>query len=54
MFIKRFFFFDSDETEIRLSFYTSFSTFWNRFGGFYDQAFYSWTWVGGDVKSSVL
>ena len=54
MFIKRRIFYDSDETEIRLSFYTSFSTFWNRLGGPYAQGFYSWTWVGVDVKSSVL
>ena len=38
------------ETEIRLPFYTSFSTFWNKFGGLYAQFFYSWAWVRGDVN----
>ena len=38
-------FYDSDETEIRLSFYRAFSTFWNIFGDLCTQVFYSWTWV---------
>ena len=44
---------DSDATDIRLPFYRSFSTFWNIFGGFCTQVFYSWSWVKGDVKTSV-
>ena len=43
-----------DETEIRLPFYRSFSTFWNIFGGLCTQVFYSWAWVRSDVKSFVL
>ena len=42
MLIKRLIFHVSDETEIRLPFYGSFSTFWNIFGGLYTQVFYSW------------
>ena len=54
MFIKGLIFYDSDETKIRLPFYRCFSTFWNIFGGLCTQVFYSWAWVRGDVKSSVL
>ena len=38
------FLYDSDEIEIRLSFYRSFLTFWNIFGGLFTQGFYSSTW----------
>ena len=38
------FFNDSDEIEIRLPFYRSFSTFWNRSGDLFTQVFYSWAW----------
>ena len=44
----------TDETEIRLPFYRSFSTFQNIFGGLCTQAFYLWAWVRGDVNSFVL
>ena len=46
MLIKRLIFYDTDETEIRLPFYRSFSTFWNI-------QLYSWALVRGDLKSSV-
>ena len=36
--------YNSDEIEIRLPFYKSCSTFWNLFGGFCTQDFYSSTW----------
>ena len=50
------FFNGSDETDIRLPFHRSFSTFWNIFGGYFNSwwVFYSWAWVRGDVKPSVL
>ena len=35
---------NSDEIEIRLSFYRSFSAFWNIFSGLCTQAFYSSAW----------
>ena len=54
MLIKRRIFYNSDGTKIRLSFYRSFSTFWNIFGGLCTQAFYSWASVRGDVKSAAL
>ena len=38
------FLYDSDETEIRLPFYKSVSTFWNQLGGFSSQDFYSSAW----------
>ena len=37
-------FYDSDEIELRLPFYRSFSTFWNIFGGLCTHVFYSSTW----------
>ena len=43
----------TDETEIRLPFYRSFSRFWNIFNGRCTQVFYSWVWVRGDGNSSV-
>ena len=46
-------FYDSDETEIRLPFCRSFSTFQNVFGGLCTQVFCSWSWVRGDVKSFI-
>ena len=51
--IKRSIFVDSDETEIRLTFYRSFSTFWTIFGGLCTHVFDSWVWVRGDLKSCV-
>ena len=38
---ERWFFYDSEEIEIRLSFNRSFSAFWNIFGGLFSQVFYS-------------
>ena len=38
------FLYDSDEIEIRLPFYRSFSTFWIIFGGLCTQIFYSSAW----------
>ena len=46
-------FYDSDETEIRLPFYRSFSIFYNVFGGLCTQVFYSWGWVRANVKSFI-
>ena len=43
-------FYGSDETEMRLPFYRSFSTFWNIFGGLHIQVFYSWAWVRSNLK----
>ena len=43
----------TDETEIRLPFYRSFSTLKNVFGSLCTQYFYSWSWVRGDVKSFI-
>ena len=40
MLIKRWIFYESDDFEIRLPFYISFSTFWNIFGGLCTQVFY--------------
>ena len=54
MLIKRSIFYDSDESEIRLPFHRSLSTFWNIFSGLCTQVFYSWVWVKGDVKSSCV
>ena len=51
---KDYFFCDYDETEIRLLFYKSISTFWNIFGGICTHFFYLWAWVRGDVKSVEL
>ena len=42
MLLKRWFFYDSDGTEIRLTYYRSFSTYWNIFDGLCTQVFYSW------------
>ena len=49
MLFKRWIFHDPDEIEIRLSFYRSFSTFWNIFG-LWIQVYWG---VRGDLKSSV-
>ena len=56
MLIKRLIFCDSEtdfyETDIRLPFYRSFSTFQNIFDDLYTQVFYSWAWVRrGYIKS---
>ena len=40
MLIKRWIFYESDDFEIRLPFYISFSTFWNIFGGLCTQVFH--------------
>ena len=53
MLMKRSFVYHSDEIEIRLPFYRSFSTFWNIFDGLCAKVFYSWAWVRSDLKSSV-
>ena len=44
----------TDESEIRLPFYRSFTTFWIAFSGLCTQVFYSWAQVRGDVKSSCV
>ena len=43
----------TNEIEIRIPFYRSFSTFWNMFYGLCTQVFYSWAWVRRDLKSSM-
>ena len=48
------FLYGSDETEIRLSLYRSFSTFWNIFGGLCTQVFFHQHGVRSDWKSFVL
>ena len=54
MLIKRWIFYNSDETDIRLLFYRSFSTFWNIFGGFALRFFIHGPWyLEDDIKSSV-
>ena len=42
--------YDSDEIEVRLVFYGSFSTFWNIFVGLCIQVFYSSAWVSKWLK----
>ena len=54
MLVKRWTLYGSDETEIRLPFHRSFSSLCNIFRDLCNQVFYSWAWVRGDVKSSVL
>ena len=39
--MKRLILYDSGEIETRIPFYRSFSTFWNIFGGFCTDVFYS-------------
>ena len=50
---RRIIFCDYDETETRLPFYRSFSTFWSIFSGLCTQGFHSLTWIRGDLKSVV-
>ena len=45
MLVKRWTLYGSDETEIRLPFHRSFSSFWNIFRDLCNQVFYSWAWV---------
>ena len=48
-------FYDSDESEIRLPFYSSFSTFWNIFGSLCTHVFCSKAWLKrGDVRSCAV
>ena len=48
------FLYDSDEIEIRLPFYRSFSKFWNIFGGLCSQVRSASKSFGCNVKSKVI
>ena len=53
--MERSFVYHSDEIEIRLPFYRSFTLFWNIFDGLCTQDFYSSAWeIRGDLKLSFV